>query len=253
MKLHILSDLHMEIFAYNIQVLDTDVIILAGDIGDGTKGLEWAANLLDSTNAHIIYLAGNHEFYYHELNEMRSKMQAFCKQHHRLHYLENNEVIIDNVRFLGATLWTDFNLIEPESKQTAIRMGELSLTDFRLIKFHDYRLTVQDAINMHQHTVKFLDTKLDEGFTGKTVIITHHAPSLKSVAPKYQDGFMRAYFASKLDKLLGRSDLWIHGHTHVSSDYHVGKTRVICNPRGRPLSETESENKNFNPRLIIEI
>jgi predicted phosphodiesterase len=132
-------------------------------------------------------------------------------------------------------------------------MSELSLTDFRLIQYHTSRLKVKDAINMHLDSVKFIDSKLDEDFAGKTVIITHHAPSLKSVAPKYKASFLKTYFASNLSYLLGRSDIWIHGHTHVKSDYQIGKTRVICNPRGRPDNEQQAENSQFNPELIIEI
>lgn len=253
MKLHILSDLHMEIAPYKLQVFDADVIVLAGDIGEGTNGIAWAAGLLDVTDAHIIYVAGNHEFYHAELNDIRQKINAFCKGHHRLHYLENDEVIINNVRFLGATLWTDFNLTQPEDQETTLRMSELSLTDFRLIQYQQSRFKVKDAINMHLDSIKFLEAKLDEEFAGKTVIISHHAPALQSVAPKYKDSFLKTYFASDLSHLLDQSDIWIHGHTHVRSDYQIGKTRIICNPRGRPNDKEQAENIQFNPALIVEI
>ena len=253
MRLHILSDLHMEIAPYKLQVFDADVIILAGDIAEGTNGIEWAASLLDATDAQIIYIAGNHEFYHAELNDTRQKISAFCKGHSRLHYLENDELIINNVRFLGATLWTDFNLTQPEDQETTLRMSELSLTDFRLIQYQQSRLKVKDIIEMHLDSIKFIEVKLDENFAGKTVIITHHAPALQSVAPKYQDSFLKTYFASDLSHLLGHSDIWIHGHTHVRSDYQIGKTRVICNPRGRPGNKEQAENIQFNPALIVEI
>ncbi len=253
MKLHILSDLHMEIMPFKLQVFDADVIILAGDIAEGTNGIAWAASLLEATAANIIYIAGNHEFYHGELNEIRTQMLALAQQHSRLYYLENDTVIIDSVRFIGATIWTDFNLTQPEDQKTTLRMSELSLTDFRLIQYQQSRFKVKDAINMHRDSIKFIEAKLDENFTGKTVIITHHAPSLKSVAPKYKDSFLKTYFASDLNHLLGRSDLWIHGHTHVKSDYQIGNTRVICNPRGRPDNQGQAENTQFNPELIIEI
>ncbi len=253
MKLHILSDLHMEIAPYELQVFDADVIILAGDIAEGIHGIEWAASLLEATHANIIYIAGNHEFYHAELNDIRQRINTFCKGHSRLHYLENDAIIINNVRFLGATLWTDFNLTLPEDQETTLRMSELSLTDFRLIQYYQSRFKVKDAIKMHHDSVKFIDTKLHEDFSGKTVIITHHAPALQSVAPKYKDSFLKTYFASDLSHLLGQSDLWIHGHTHVRSDYQTGKTRVVCNPRGRPDNKEQAENIQFNPALIVEI
>lgn len=253
MKLHVLSDLHMEIAPYNLQVFDADVIILAGDIAEGINGIEWAASLLDATDAHIIYIAGNHEFYHAELNDIRQKISAFCKGRNRLHYLENDEVIINNIRFLGATLWTDFNLAQPEDQETTLRMSELSLTDFRLIQYHQSRFKVKDAIKMHLDSVQYIGAKLHEGFAGQTVVITHHAPRLQSVAPKYKGSFLKTYFASDLSHLLGQSEIWIHGHTHVKSDYQVGKTRVICNPRGRPNHKEQAENIQFNPALIVEI
>ncbi|MFV1921137.1 MAG: metallophosphoesterase [Methylotenera sp.] len=253
MKLHVLSDLHMEIAPYKLQVFDVDVIILAGDIAEGTNGIEWAASLLDATDAHIIYIAGNHEFYHAELNDIRQKISALCKGRNRLHYLENDEVIINHVRFLGATLWTDFNLTQPEDQETTLRMSELSLTDFRLIQYNQSRFKVKDAINMHLDSIKFIEAKLDEEFAGKTVIISHHAPALQSVAPKYKDSFLKTYFASDLSHLLDQSDIWIHGHTHVRSDYRIGKTRIICNPRGRPNDKEQAENIQFNPALIVKI
>ena len=253
MKLHVLSDLHMEILPYAIQVLDADVIVLAGDIAEGTSGVEWAATLLNSTDAHIIYIAGNHEFYHLDLKDTRQKMDDFCQQHTRLHYLENDEVIIGDVRFIAATLWTSYNSVTPEDRHTTLRLSELSLTDFRLIQLNGSRLTLKDAINFHQDSVQFIDAKLNQAFAGKTVVVTHHAPAFQSVAPKYQESFLDNYFASQLDNLLGRSALWVHGHTHVSNDYQVGKTRVISNPRGRPNSEGNSENESFNPKLMIEV
>lgn len=253
MKLHILSDLHMEIAPYKLQVFDADVIILAGDIAEGIDGIAWAASLLEVTEANIIYIAGNHEFYHAEINDIRQKISALCKEHSRLHYLENGAVIINNVRFLGATLWTDFNLTQPEDQETTLRMSELSLTDFRLIQYQQSRFKVKDAINMHLNSVKFIEAKLDEDFTGKTVVITHHAPSLQSVAPKYKDSFLKTYFASNLSHLLGFSDMWVHGHAHVKSDYQIGKTRVICNPRGRPTNQAQAENIQFDPALVVEI
>ena len=139
MKIHILSDLHIEFADYEIQVLDADVIILAGDIQNGMKGLKWATKLLNDTEAHIIYIAGNHEFYRQEIIGLRNAMRFYCTQlmaneaQQRLHFLDDDELIIDSVRFLGATLWTDFKLFGDDMRKECMLAGEQRLNDFKLI------------------------------------------------------------------------------------------------------------------------
>jgi predicted phosphodiesterase len=235
MKIHILSDLHLEFGAYNIQALDVDVITLAGDIGVGLKGLKWAAEYLKSFAGHIIYIAGNHEFYRQDINMLREDMQSYCSTQERLHFLDDDEVIIDGVRFLGATLWTDFELFGDNAKDRSMIEAKRYLNDYRLI-FNEFELlSTEDTLRLNQESVLWLKHKLiDENYDGKTVILTHHLPSKLSCLPKYlNDGtYLSACFASNLDYLFNHSELWIHGHTHDSFDYMVGKTRVICNPRG---------------------
>jgi len=261
MKIHILSDLHLEIADYNVKALEADVIVLAGDIGVGMKGLEWAARLMGRTNAHIIYIAGNHEFYRYEMNSLRKAMKDFCSaptgwegddSEHRLHFLDDGEVIIDGVRFLGSTLWTDFKLFGDDIQHECMLEGEQCLNDFRLIKNGEWNFLALDSINVHNKSVEWLDKKLrSEKFDGKTVVVTHHLPSELSVADRYKKSLLSACFASKLDRLLGHSELWIHGHTHDSFDYVSKGTRVVCNPRG--YCRYQPENDEFKPKFIVEI
>jgi len=108
-NISLFSDLHIESCqrndAYNLSP-EADIIILAGDIHSKTKGLEWARKTFKKSQK-IIYIAGNHEFYHAEyfslLSEMREKAKALD-----IYFLENNEVIIDGIRILGCTLWTDY-------------------------------------------------------------------------------------------------------------------------------------------------
>jgi predicted phosphodiesterase len=263
MKLHIISDLHLEFASYDVLGLEADVIILSGDIGVGMKGIEWAARLLNRTNAHIIYICGNHEFYRHEINSLRKAMKAYCSapigwegdnSQHRLHFLDDDEVILNGVRFLGSTLWTDFKLFGEDMKQECMLEGQQRLNDFRLIDVGEWAFNAMDSIDLHNKSVEWLTHKLKkEKFDGKTVVVTHHLPSAESVVARYKKDVLSACFASKLDNLLGYSELWIHGHTHDSLDYVSRGTRVICNPRGYSRYEGVNENDDFNSKLIVEI
>lgn len=261
MKLHILSDLHLEFSGYTVKDLNADVIILPGDIGVGMMGIEWAAQLLNTTNAHILYLCGNHEFYHHNLNTVRKNIREYCvtlnstqpdEIQDRLHFLDNSEVIIDQVLFLGTTLWTDFKLFGEELKNECMEQGKHYLNDFQLINYDNLPFSTQDSIDLHDASVKWLTHKLkNDQHDGKTVVISHHLPSFESVVARYQKDKVSACFASRLDHLLEYADLWIHGHTHDSLDYFKNGTRVICNPRG--YYRYKAENSSFNPNLIVDI
>jgi predicted phosphodiesterase len=260
MKIHIISDLHLEFSGYDVQALEADVIILGGDIGTGMRGIQWAAQLLRTTEAHIVYVAGNHEFYRQDINTLRDAMRKYCSapegwsgdsSQHRLHFLDNSEAVIKGVRVLGCTLWSDFNMFgTPEKSMEDARRG---LNDFHLIRHHNHMFKPFDATKLHVESVAWLTWKLmSEQFDGKTVVVTHHLPSMKSVADRYMEDRLSPCFASHLDHLLGYSELWIHGHAHDSFDYDVGGTRVICNPRGYSRSHV-NENAAFDPKLMVEI
>ena len=132
--------------------MDADVIILAGDIHVGMSAVRWAEQPLNQTLAHIVFICGNHEFYREDITKLRSEMNLFCRHahgddwQHRLHYLENSSVIIDGVRFLGATLWTGFQLLGEKLIEEAMFAAERSLNDFRLIAFDDRKFTAKDSM-----------------------------------------------------------------------------------------------------------
>jgi len=137
--------------------------------------------------------------------------------------------------------------------------GQRGLNDFRVIQ--EGRLgafTPAQSIVLHERSLEWLKAKLDEPaavrqhFDGKTVVVTHHLPSMQSVVDRYKDSPLSACFASELDCLFGKMDLWIHGHTHDNLDYTANGTRVICNPRGYVTNQGQ-ENCDFNPGLVIEI
>jgi len=258
MKIQLISDLHLDVCDYTPTTTDADVIVIPGDIGSGfsTRAYTMFGTLLArSPDAHIIYVPGNHEFYGKDINTFRAELRRFCGQSNidqRLHLLDNDEIILGGVRFLGSILWTDFELFGLNQKKTCMEIASRGLNDFRLIKINGDRFTPQDSVNLHDQAVKWLEMKLKhEPFEGETVVVTHHAPSPKSVVPRYQNDLLSACFASNLEHLMGFSKLWLHGHMHDSLDFEVAGTRVMCNPRGYARNATTCENAQFKPALVI--
>lgn len=249
-KLHILSDLHLEFANFETPHTYADVIVLAGDIGKGNKGVYWARETWPSKP--IVYVPGNHEFYGTRRQETLSLIHI-AGQQSRVHILDDAEVIIDGVRFLGSMLWTDFCLFGEAQKPFAMLAGQQGLNDFRLIEEGNRgHFTPAHSIELHEKSLAWLKSKLDEPFDGKTVVVTHHLPSMQSVVARFKDSPLSACFASELGYLFGKMDLWIHGHTHDNLDYEVNGTRVICNPRGY-VRWSGQENLDFKPGLVIEI
>lgn len=274
MKIQILSDLHNEFSPFDPIQTDADVVVLAGDIGRKAEGVQWAAQAFPGR--HVVYVPGNHELYQGGREQLTEAMRREAKglscqastmlsdaDYSRMHFLNNDEIIIGNVRFLGSTLWTDFELFGEKAKPFCLLEARLYLADFRLIREDGHirdvdeqsiAFTPEHSIKLHKASLQWLQAKLNECFDGKTVVVTHHLPSMLSVAERYKDSDLSACFASNLDHLFGEQvDLWIHGHTHDSIDYTVNGTRVICNPRGYQRYGTGPENFDFNPVLVVEI
>lgn len=251
MKLHLLSDLHMEFSQFDPPATDAGVVVLAGDIYKGDKGVYWARQAFPGKE--IIYVPGNHEFYGTRRTETLSLLRV-AGQQTGVQILDEDEIVLDGVRFLGCTLWTDFLLFGEGKKGTAMSDGQLCLNDFRAIREDDFTVpfTPARSIELHEHSLAWLKAKLDEPFDGKTVVVTHHLPSMQSVVPRFKDSLLSACFASELGNLFGKMDLWIHGHTHDNLDYTENGTRVICNPRGY-VTMSGMENFNFDPGLVIEV
>jgi Icc-related predicted phosphoesterase len=247
MKIHILNDLHTEFEDFVVSTTDADVVILAGDIGVGMEGLRWAKARFP--NRPVIYVPGNHEFYHHDIT-LIDELKAEAPDN--IHVLNDDQVVIDGVRFLGSILWTDFDLFGEADKFFAMEQARRQMTDFSIIQNRGQRFTPEDAIKLHTASRDWLAIMLAEPFDGKTVVITHHAPSSQSVHPRYARDLLTPAFASNLENLMDgdRAALWIHGHMHESVDYEVYGTRVVCNPRGyAPMAL----NRGFRPDWTIMI
>ena len=244
MRLHILSDLHLEVDpSFRPPATDADVLILDGDIAPGTDGLAAFADY----GTPVIYVPGNHEFYHADVTAMTGHLKAYAADA-GIHLLERDELVLDGVRFLGTTLWTDFALYGPARQEVAFEQSKRTVLDFRRIRNRDRFLTPEDTIDFHRDAVNWLSGRLATPFRGATVVITHHAPHPASVHPRWRDNPVNPAFVSDLTRLMGTACLWIHGHTHDSFDYTVGATRVLCNPKGY-----RDENRAFRPDLTVTV
>ncbi len=251
MKIRVMSDLHIEFFDFEPHPeVPADVVVLAGDILTEHYGLQWARTHFSGLP--IVYVMGNHEFYdarYERVLE-RAREEAAKLQ---IHLLEKDEVIIDDVRFLGTTLWTDFEVEEPLlPRQIAYRYANGSMTDFSIVRYAEGMLSAQDSHEFHKVARAWLTDRLAEPFAGKTVVVTHHLPHRASIDRQFHRDPLNPAFASHMPELVRPPvNLWIHGHTHCSCDYEpVEGTRVLCNPRGYGPSDL---NEEFNQYLVVDV
>ncbi len=248
MKLQVFSDLHVEFEPFEAPQSDADVVILAGDIHVGKHGLKWALEAYPDTP--VVYVFGNHEYYGGVMPNLYDKLKEEA-QGTRVHILNNEAVAIAGVRFLGCTLWTDFNLFGDPA--WAGFHAEQSMADYRKIRLapNFRRLRSDDTAALHRASLRWLDETLGQDWDGPTVVVSHHAPSQRSIPAFYANDSLSPGYASALDNFVEDRaiDVWVHGHTHEACDYQIGATRVVCNPRGYPNEGVTG----FDPGFMIEL
>lgn len=274
MRLLIYSDLHLESHSFTPPpeaVKEADVVILAGDIKE-RGGLDSARQMFPGKQ--IVYVPGNHEFYNlhwgRALSQMRSQAEEL-----EIHFLEQDEVTIDGIRFLGCTLWTDFKFFGehfeeqvklecrrhlPDYLAIWIDDNKQDLADGNQIRFPPKRLiTPDDTQRWHRQSRAWLETALAGGDPSRTVVITHHLPHRRSVARQYRQHHTSGAYATRLPaSLIQRCGLWVHGHSHESINHRFGdahhETRVMSNPRGYRMlwNSNGTENSLFDPGFTVE-
>lgn len=258
MKLRIMSDLHLEFEeegapAFNIPPLGDDtVLVLAGDICVWeTHRADWVRLIHNHWSLYkaIIIVAGNHEFYNqgdvaYTMNEMKEAFKMF----ENVHFLDDEWLILDDVVFIGSTMWTDLNQRNPGTLWHVLSR----LNDFSQITVEGERLNPDLFWGLNKMAKVFLQNALDTFSEHKRVVVTHHLPSRRSVPLRYQERPENWGYVCEMDEMIldNGPDLWIHGHTHDSMDYPIGNTRIICNPRGYV---DEGGNPKFNMNLEVEI
>lgn len=267
MKIAVCSDLHLEF--QDIELFNTEgaeVLILSGDIAiaedlhkhpdepptvtspyEPYKDLgarQLAAKRFRDFFArcskefpHVIYVAGNHEFYHGKWKASIQDLRDTCNQHGNVYFLEREIKEINDVTFVGATLWTDCNKGDPLTLHALTGL----MNDYRVIRNdeHGYtKLRPAHTMYRHQQTLGYFKNVIDDRKDKKIVVVGHHSPSHQSIADKYKGGendLMNGGYHSDLSEfILDRPQikLWTHGHTHDPFDYMIGDTRVVCNPRG---------------------
>lgn len=253
MRLNILSDLHLRQGGLVPPRTSADAVILAGDVARPEQAIAWAREF----HRPVIYVPGNHEFYGSSLPATLAQLQSLAIGTD-VQVLDRQVLVLDGVRFLGATLWTDFKLVgEGAVRERAIAEAARLVRDFSVIDSTERpgtKFTPLESIRVFRQHAEWLRQKLAEPFAGPTVVVTHHAPSPRSIHPRFVGSLLNGAFVSDLERLMGgnRVVLWVHGHTHDSFDYTVRDTRVLCNPRGY-ARDGVNENAFFDPRLVVDV
>jgi Icc-related predicted phosphoesterase len=277
MKITLVSDLHLEFSDINIKNENgADVLILGGDImiaqdlhdhpeNDqimdlilGTRG-EKARRFRDFLKRvslefpHVIYIAGNHEFYHGKYPDSIDYLKTECARFPNVHMLEMESLVIEDVTFIGATLWTDMNKQDP----LTLMAVKDAMNDYRVIRNSKKgyaKLRPTDTVLRHMDTLSFIKDEVAKNPEGKYVVVGHHAPTKLSLKPKYEkDVLLNGAYSSDLSDFIldhPQIKLWTHGHTHDCFDYEIGSTRIVCNPRGYEGYEDPS---GWNPNLILEV
>ena len=266
MKLAICSDLHLEFGDIILRNEGADVLILGGDImtaqelhdfkaddvkfadeltrrGTAERYRDFLARC-SSEFPHVIYIAGNHEFYHGKYPDAYNYLEEECKAFNNVYFLEQRSKQICDVTFIGSTLWTDMN----EGDRNTLLIVQEMMNDYRIVRNSDRnyaRLTPLDTVARHKNTLKFIKSVVDSNPNKKYVVIGHHAPSKKSIKPRYEEDIeVNGAYSSNLEDFISARPqivLWTHGHMHSYHDYMVGNTRIVCNPRGYIGYESQAE------------
>jgi Icc-related predicted phosphoesterase len=288
MKILPISDVHLEFSALSLRNTEhADVLVICGDLliahdlyrmsksptPQSPIGKRWMRGLryreffsqITSEFEHVIYLPGNHEYYYGRWSAVPAWLSAECDQYPSIHFLNNDSITINDTIFIGSTLWTNMNY----GDAWVINSIQHKMNDYQYIRndtFNYRRLRTTDVISKHNECLQYYTDTLDSlrthNNTKNIVILSHHAPSYNSIS----GGVLTSGDNSDMipDMYAYASDLrgfikeypeityWIHGHTHNAVAYTIGNTNILCNPRGYH-EESTIEDTGWNPKLIIEL
>ena len=252
-----------------------DLLVLAGDIGSYQAGSrldtdDFGLGRFSPRRPHsewprVFYLPGNHEFDGLDYDATYDRLRATCDDL-GIEWLDRETITVGGVRFVGTTLWSDFEALA-KSRPTAVAQTAALEKAYRAANFYLSRNTTfrngvpmlaEDMRLLGQACQRWLFDALSQPFYGTTITVTHFAPTLQSADPRYGLTPGTAGFCNALDHLLPLSDIWMHGHLHCPNDFVVSGTeagkpfscRVVANPRGYP---EKGEDRAFDETFVIEL
>jgi Icc-related predicted phosphoesterase len=252
MRVHVLSDLHIEFnsFEYSAPAGEVDVIVLGGDIGLGNGGLKWIARSCPPSIP-IVYVLGNHEYWgFDRFAAIAALQREAADMRDNIFVLEDEAVSIQGVTFLGATLWSDFDLFRTPKLSMSIANEECP--DFMLIRSGVDCFSAEQARTVHLNSLVWLKTQCCARRGERTVVVTHHPPVREALHPQYDQSPLSPCFVSDRSDVVRDSgaSLWVCGHAHQALDTRIGATRVVSNPAGY---SSFSPVPNFRPHLVVEV
>lgn len=263
MKIRMVSDLHIEFFS-NKYILPTEpdesdtVLILAGDICVASKAPKYKYFFEDVANRFdtILYVFGNHEYYGSSILTARNKLNDCISEFDNIIILENEIYVKDNVVFIGAVLWTDFDLNELNMLNAATNMNDYKLIRHgTIVNPYGKKLEPINTLLFHSKSKKFIfNTLANKTNDKKYVVISHHLPSILSIDPNFKTNNIISAYTSRLDDdiITHGPDIWIHGHGHNSNDYILGNTRIISNPMGYNITnELNTEYDTYKSITLV--
>lgn len=257
-NLQLLSDLHQEML--NDASLEhiaihpnTNVLVVAGDVGRGVSELE-RLKALASPKRPVVAIFGNHCVVGERISELESMAQEMSSPEEGFYVLHRSSVTLFGIRFVGAILWADGMTI-PDGMSFEQSCSLCAPRGFEKSELSPgVPFSFESSIVEHKKDLSYIRSVLAAPFDGPTVVITHHLPSPKSVSAEYLNFPTSATYSSKLDDLeFSGCDFWFHGHTHSSVDYYIGHCRVVCNPRGHSKVPGQWQNPRFKPELLIPV
>ncbi len=277
MKLQLLSDLHLEAHPHwrAQPIPGADLLVLAGDIGsyqNGSQLQDTDFGLTQFSPQHgwptpVIYVPGNHEYDGLDFDVAHARLRETCGRL-GLIWLERESLVLSGVRFVGTTLWSDFDALGPGPDAVATEPGAGAQLLAQQLKAREkayraanYYLRKTDTVRAGEPWLaeglrsqalvcqEWLRQELEKPYAGRTVVVTHFAPSLQSADPRYGLTPGTAGFCNALDDLLPLAQLWLHGHLHAPSDYRSRGCRVVANPLGYAR---KNEQVAFRPDWLID-
>ena len=244
MKIRVLSDLHMEFTRYkpaHLESVGEDLVVLAGDVGIGTEGIEWAKAAF--AGRRVIYVLGNHEFYEHDWNNLLVNARK-AAQGSNVVFLENDFVDVGGLRILGCTLWTDFKARGAKHFEKSSELARRAMNDYLAIRntaLKRMAILPSDTVQRCEDSYRWLRANI-EGANRPLLVVTHHAPTMYGLNPRFLHNPLNPAFHNAFDQLLVPPVVaWIYGHNHYSFDQEVQGVRLLSNQRGYP-----NEKMNFD-------